>query len=302
VSLLYVSDVHAWHRTPRNRVDDWQTTICRALEAVGKIAAEHQCEAVLLGGDLFHDTGAPCSLFNALYDIFKVYPCPIISAVGNHDMDNYNLDTWYTHSGLGSLVRSGVLLVEDVLEIGEDWRITTFHAGTEKAKLLISGGYNPLLYDGDKYEVAVAHIPVGPKSIGHIKGVNELYIPGFDVLCVADIHEQIPPTTTITGCIVVNPGPLERRSLTEKDLKCEVALIDNDLNVKYIPWGAPEANEVFRLVEDLEQEIGAEFFEVLREIREQPDQPLSEQIRDMAMHLGTTSAAFNLLLSEVGIG
>jgi hypothetical protein len=85
-------------------------------------------------------------------------------------------------------------------------------------------------------------------------------------------------------------------------LKCEVALIDNDLNVKYIPWGAPEASEVFRLVEDLEQEIGAEFFEVLREIREQPDQPLSEQIRDMAMHLGTTSAAFNLLLSEVGIG
>jgi hypothetical protein len=58
------------------------------------------------------------------------------------------------HDFLLIIADFGVLLVEDVLEIGEDWRITTFHAGTEKAKLLISGGYNPLLYDGDKYEVA----------------------------------------------------------------------------------------------------------------------------------------------------
>lgn len=299
--ILYVSDIHVWHTNPRSRLDDYKESCLHMLEKVGQCAKKHRVEAILLGGDVGHDTDWPISLFHEVREIMCEWPCPVYTAVGNHDMDNYALET-YKRRGLGALEQVGVLEVGDLVEIGQDWRVEFFHAGQPKAKQLMAGAWHPERVKDGRVEVAVAHIPVGPYSVGtHIVGVDKLFVPFFDLLCVADIHMRFKPRELITGCTVLNPGPLERRSIAEKDEGGRVALIDKDKTIRYIDLGAPKASVAFiqKAEKELESVLGINFLETMEKIRTEPGKPVEDQIREMALLLHLDEEPVNRLLQEV---
>lgn len=301
--LLYVGDIHAWHTTPRSRTDNYRESSLLMLEKVGRLATDLQVEAILLGGDVGHDTDWPISLVHEVADVMLKWPAPIYTAVGNHDMDNYCLET-HKRSGLGALARMGVLEIGYLVEIGQDWRVEFFHAGQEKSKRLVAGGWSPGREKDGRTEVAVAHVPVGPNAAGkHIIPYKQLVVdPVYDLLCLADIHMKFGPHTLITGCQVINPGPLERRSVDEKNEGGYVAILHADKRVELIDLGAPSAEQVFVALKaetEMAEILGESLLEDMQKMRSDPLKPLDEQIVEMGELLGFDERPVNRLLEEI---
>lgn len=297
--IFYVGDVHVWHTTPRSRVDNYRQACLDILRRVGEFAEYYKAEAVLFGGDLGHDTDWPISLFHDVDEVLRAYPCPRYTAVGNHDMDGYNLDTW-KKKGLGALVKSGAIQVQNLVEIGEGFRVEFFHAGEQRSKDLIEGTYKPGRAKDGRLEIAVAHVPVGPMGGGHMIGVDTLNIPFFDVVCVADIHMQFCRRLE-SGCWVINPGPLERRSIAEKDEGGCIYEINDKFDISLAKLGVGRGDEVFVAPAEkkVEKVLGKDFLEVMAQIRDEPQVPLVEQLRTMGNLLGTEAEAMDLLLGEL---
>lgn len=303
MSLLFVSDIHIWHTTPRSRIDDYRASSLAMLKKVGEAASHYKVEAILLGGDLGHDTDWPISLYHEVRDVLRTWPVPTYIALGNHDMDNYNLET-YKRKGVGALEDAGVLCVQDLIEIGHLWRIEFFHAGTTKAKDLTNGSLVVDRAKDGRIEVAVAHVPIGPIKTPSIKPLSEIFVPFYDFLCLADIHMKFKPLELITGCTVLNPGPLERRSIAEKDEGGFVALIHDNKVVEYVDLGAPPAEEVFmqKVDNEFSEILGQSFLDTVQEIQSQPQQSIIEQIKNMAEALQIEDEPLRLLLEEMSLG
>lgn len=91
--LLFFTDPHIRGTTPQNRKDNLFLTLQAKMREVTDLAARHQADALLLGGDLFDRPDIAPSIVAEFAVILKQIPVPIYAIAGNHDIFGQNPDT-----------------------------------------------------------------------------------------------------------------------------------------------------------------------------------------------------------------
>ena len=300
--FIFVGDIHLRTANPRAWKISYLDECMKHLEYIGQLATEVNAECVVLGGDLGHEPDWRMSLLNRVTRLFERYPCPIISAIGNHDVDNRASST-FEESGLWNLANQKIVHVP---ESGASvragcWEFHVFHCDTEECAKLVAGQW-PAPVDRDYLHVAVAHAPVGLKATPSIKAIDSVLTPGFHVACFADIHDGWPTRLLKSQTVAINPGILERMSIAEKDQKPAVVVIWPDLKVhlSMMP-NALSPKDIFLPAflseKEVNSSLGTQFLDKLEEMTVSQDMTDEERIRTVAESMQMGEQVVNMVLT-----
>lgn len=94
--ILTIGDIHLADRPPSIRTETYTDDILAKLQAAVDLAAQHQCEAVVLAGDVFHlktPTRNSHSLVQRTGEVLVSAKLPVLIVPGNHDLSNDRLDS-----------------------------------------------------------------------------------------------------------------------------------------------------------------------------------------------------------------
>lgn len=282
-NFLFFTDVHIRLSSTRRRTDDIFEAQLKKLKWIGEKAKELNSEFIICGGDLGDSWDWKISMINKVTEVFKNYPCQVLSVIGNHDVPGRNPLLW-KDTGIGNLHLNKVLRImgppykdnpgfynEHPESSTTPWSLWPFHSDTEKTNDLISGkavlgadidGHTP--YTGANrvcIKVAIVHAPVGAETTPYCKGHKELFISDFDIALFGDIHTGWPVYDSLTGCKICNPGSLTR--LTKKDMerKPQIGIVYEDGTVEYIEVPHTPAEDCFDMsgIDAEKQELGKGF-------------------------------------------
>lgn len=260
VAFVFRTDTHVADRSPVSWKGDYPGEIWSNLEQIGKLAKEHEAQAVLDGGDYFHVKSASRnshSLVVRSASIQKAYPCPTFCVEGNHDIAYNNLET-LDRQPLGVLYESGVFqhLRESIFEDGK-LRVRVVgvpYSGLRTLTELQAIKKRP----GDTFLIAVVHALAGespPPKVEEFFGepvfrYSELASEdGPDVWCFGHWHKD-QGIVTVAGKQFVNHGAVSRGALSHENIHRvpKVALLEATLDgfrISALPLQVAPAEDVF---------------------------------------------------------
>jgi len=321
LSFLFRTDTHLSDNSPASWKADYTEEIWDSLTQVGELAKNFEVNAVLDGGDYFHNK-APTR--NSHYLVQKTalihagYPCPILMVPGNHDIRYNNLET-LDRQPLGTLYASKVFeqLDERVFEDG-DLRVR-----------VVGVPYNPNLTlnelmsiqkkKGDTHLIAVVHTLASLSPPASVEDFwNEPVFSyeslvsrnGPDVFMFGHWHKD-QGVEVVGGKYFVNQGALSRGSLVRENLERtpKVALVEFDgsgLRVETYKLAVAPAEDVFDLekkaVQERERQDIDQFVQrLVSEGEVDPDQTIEDNIKSLDFADDVRSEALKYLeMAEVG--
>lgn len=266
---LLMGDIHLSDRAPSSCTDTYNDDLFAILENTVEIATQHQVEAVIWAGDVFHHK-TPSRTTHAtvmrLIDLAQTYPCRVYVVPGNHDLLNDRFGSLAETQPLGVVISSGAV---DMLD---GWMF-------DLDKLNETGWLDPVFgvpwlgrFDDTAVFGALANFRGDPTENPHHLVVTHapLYPLGLELpyenypadkwaaamgsagsVYYGHVHEAhgVHQAGGVTFC---NPGAISRGSLHEHNLKREVsvAIWDSETGkFTIVPVSHKPADEVFRLVE-----------------------------------------------------
>lgn len=220
IRFLFFTDSHFREDKPATRIDDTNQSQYAKLGEIIELVHNNEVDAVLHGGDFFNTKKPTHQLVVEIINWCKRLQVPVFAAMGNHDVTGYNLDS-VRNSGLGVLFESGAI---DVLN-------TEVY---KKDKVVVKAVHTSLKFDqdymfGPEYDdytrIIISHnyiIPseTMPWSFIHPKDIKT---NAHLVLCG---HYHVPFDYSTETTRWINPGPLCRWSISEKDHKPRVLMIE----------------------------------------------------------------------------
>lgn len=260
ISFVFRTDVHVADKSPDSWKGDYPAEIWSNLEQIGELAAKHEADAVLDGGDFFHvksPTRNSHGLVATVARLHAKYPCPVFSIEGNHDITYNNLDS-LDRQPLGVLYDTGVFrhLREEVFaRDGIQVRVVGVpyvpDRGLEFFRTLKK-------QPGDTYLIAVVHALAGLDPPAHVEDFfgeavfryRDLVLEGGpDVYCFGHWHRD-QGIEQVQGRWFINQGAVSRGALVRENLERtpKVALITADatgVRVTSVPLRVAPASEVF---------------------------------------------------------
>jgi exonuclease SbcD len=321
LAFLFRTDTHLSDNSPTSWKADYTEEIWNSLHQVGELAKYHEVNAVLDGGDYFHNK-APTKNSHHLVQksilIHQEYNSPILMATGNHDIRYNNLET-LERQPLGTLYASKTFeqLDEHVFEDG-DLRVR-----------VVGVPYNPSLTlnelmsiqkkKGDTHLIAVVHTLSSLKPPSSVEDFwNEPVFSyeslvsrnGPDVFMFGHWHKD-QGVEVVGGKYFVNQGALSRGSLVRENLERipKVALVEFDgseLQVETFKLDVAPAEDVFDLekkaVQERERQDIDQFIQrLVSEGEVNPDQTIEENIKSLGFADDVRSEALRYLeMAEVG--
>ncbi len=91
--FIFSTDQHIRGTNPRHRKDHFPDTIMEKIEWVNNYAKETKAVAQLYGGDLYDIASLANSVTRRVNYTLRNSPCPIYTAIGNHEEFNYDPDS-----------------------------------------------------------------------------------------------------------------------------------------------------------------------------------------------------------------
>lgn len=229
VSFLFRTDTHLAAHSPISWKGDYTAEIFSNLEQIGELAAKHEVNAVLDGGDYFHVKASsknPHYLVEKTIRIHRGYSCPTFGVEGNHDLAYNNLES-LSRQPLGVIYASEAfkLLREQVFEDG-DLRIRVVgvpYSSTRSLADLLSIQKQK----GDTHLIAIVHslaCKTPPSAVEDF--FNEPVFSyeslvsrnGPDVWCFGHWHKD-QGVEEIGGKHFVNQGAVSRGALVRENLE-----------------------------------------------------------------------------------
>ncbi len=304
MKIIWRTDVHFADQPPRNRVDDWNTTLLGKLEQVFEHARAVKASAILDGGDLFHiksPTRNSHEMVARLTGQHRAYAdIPVLGNVGNHDVVYGDIDN-LPRAPLDVLFQSGAMLrcyngYEHVLE-------------SEGLRVKVVGiPYHGVRYDLERFKtlkrgdadhlVVMAHLLASPQGGKMYEGEDVIRYGDLPALCpeaslflFGHYHKNQGVSRLSNGALVVNTGSLTRGALTEDNLDrvpvmVEITLNDFGVEAVEIPLTVSPSDKVFAVdaaltvaVQDMAMEA---FVQNLKDaFRPERTVPLTDVIRGM---------------------
>jgi DNA repair exonuclease SbcCD nuclease subunit len=305
--LLWRTDVHYSDQTPSSRTDDWTETVSRKLTEVGRIAREHDCCAVLDGGDFFNEkTPIRTShrLVGRVARIHAHYPCPVFCNVGNHDVRLAKIDN-LGQSPLGSLFDADVFR-----RLYDEHEMLVEHEGVKVRAVGIP--YHGPRYDLDRFRavrrrdedwlLCTAHVLASPHGGEMFKGEDIVrysdlpdLAPDVDVWLMSHWHRDQGIAEITKGKWVVNVGSLTRGALTQDNVEREPGVVVVGLwprsegvppQLEFVKIPVSPASEVFDMEKRTREEarmmtVDAFVESVKKELQSSSDRPFREIVAAM---------------------
>ncbi len=244
MKLISVGDWHLRGTNPRNRTDDYVATLKAKLTEVFSLAWQHHAEAIIVPGDIWDSFVVAISVLLDFANLIKdTAPCRIITTVGNHDVQGYNLVTYWRSS-----LRLLELLVPQ-LEVYMDPSKPVYfpnEPGLPGISITFTPYSGKIDKDGYGYSPEVPEkyydsFYPRPKTIHVAHGMALDHIPPFDRYSLIQ-HMKTDADLVITGHdhtgyglyrradgkVFMNFGALPRiqASMNEMERKIQVALIE----------------------------------------------------------------------------
>ena len=96
MKILLAGDYHLSDRTPKFRKDNYKETGFVEMGMIREKSSELKVDAVIFTGDIFDDKAATRNshtlVREAIYN-FSLFPCPVYSIIGNHDISYNRIET-----------------------------------------------------------------------------------------------------------------------------------------------------------------------------------------------------------------
>ena len=114
--FIIFNDPHYTETPPRMRKDTYGADILSKIDEVILLSEQHNCDAILCTGDIFHRKGdVTHSEVFKLMSVLKKAKVPILTILGNHDIIGYNFDSYKTRA-IGTLIKSDIIKLLDSKE------------------------------------------------------------------------------------------------------------------------------------------------------------------------------------------
>jgi len=256
VKILFFTDTHIKGSTPKNRKDDFPSTLKNKFNEISELIEKYDVDFVLHGGDWFDRPDTSPSTVRDFAILLQAFGRPIYTTVGNHDIYGHNPST-VGRTMLGLLEGIGIF---KLLGHGD---VCTLEKDGVKVQLTAQ----PYNYDIDgenfRQYYVVKKLPDVDFAINMIHGMllDKPFLKGVPHVLLKDI-EDTEADITLAGHYhsgfgikkigqkyFVNPGSLARISNTVGELtrKPKVVLItlQSTIDIREIELlSAPPGDEV----------------------------------------------------------
>lgn len=243
LKFIVLGDLHLRTTNPENRIDNILEAIKSKLEFVFNYAKEHNVTAILCPGDTFDAGQVSNSTLIAAADIILKCPVPIITAVGNHDMFNYNINT-YKRTSLYVL---GRLTNRFYVRTADDFPFDFEDSQHNKARITCQELCNELdRGDGFGYSIPEKHYDEKVVNIRIIHSMLLNHKPPFeqytlvkDVKTNADVlisgHDHTGyGVIKQNNTTFINPGSLLRLSASKNELNRKIQMCVIEIKYKQV--------------------------------------------------------------------
>lgn len=267
MKILYFTDSHIRGTSPKNRKDDFVSTLEKKLYEILDIIKEKDIDFVLHGGDLFDRPDVSVSIVSRFTKILKQIKIPMYIISGNHDVYGHNPRTI-------NRTMMGLLNELDIINIIDQDDIKIIQK--DNLKVQITG--QPYVYDIDTksnkdyyklekvsedidYSIHMVHGMLLDKPF--IKGIPYTLIDDIkdtkaDITLSGHYHSGFRKTK-IDEKYFINPGSIVRisNSLREIERKPKVALInlDEKINISFIELKTAEKGNLVLDRDQIEKNI-----------------------------------------------
>ena len=260
LAFIFRTDVHAAEHSPESWKGDYPAEILSSLEQIGELARTAKACAVLDGGDFFH-VKAPTQNSHRLVArvalLHQVYPCPVYSIEGDHDVKHNNLET-LADQPLGVLYNAGVFrhLRDETFTVDG---VTVRVVGVPYSPFRKLEDLQSIRKRGDEVLIAIVHALAGenpPAMVEEFFGepvfrYEQLIVDGGpDIFCFGHWHQD-QGIVNLRDRWFVNQGAVSRDALSRENLTRtpKVALIEvlegGAIQITEHPLKVAPAAEVF---------------------------------------------------------
>ncbi len=220
--IVWSTDWHVSDHSPENRVDDYENAVFNKLSQIRIVCERTKADLCLAGGDIFHvKTSAKVShgLVGRLIEVMKSFPCPVYTAIGNHDLSHNNLDS-LPEKPLGVMFSSGAMKRLDDTIFEKNGLKVRIYAKHFDAKVQLDA-FDHLVKGDEDYLLTVFHGYACPSGESYPGEVTFRY-DALSKLPVDDWyfgHWHIDQgVVELDGKNFVNIGSLTRGALTQENV------------------------------------------------------------------------------------
>lgn len=311
--FMYMADSHISEQSPVHRKDNFLAAQERKIRKVFELASDHKVEAILHGGDLFHHHQASYWFAHWVITLLKElmqkhHQGPIIVNQGNHDVLGGRLPTTY-EGVLGAMADAGVVELlttnstfEDRTLFGVDFRFIPYRLNQDLS-----------VYNTDRIIINHDMVTTYDTPFDHLLCSTISQNTRSPLVLCSHWHSQFKRWEGST--LFANPGPMMRRSWSERNVKPGVAIVDTSqffsstMEPGPVTFHSLEAgDDVFRVPENKEgqdalykveqaYEVAEEFVRTLKVSVE--TMSVDEIVRSLASELHTTQAALTYALEKL---
>lgn len=217
MKVLFLGDPHFDSQTPISRIDNYAETSIRKLSEIRKLALDNDVSHVMTTGDFFDKVHVSFAYLNHLIQElrnFKEAGIQVWSSIGNHDLP-YNNMSYFKNTPLNILFNSG--LVNHVKKVNqfEDFDVygIDFTEHKEIKNTVVNNKKRSILIQHYATQNTVPGDSIDLKDIEH-----------FDFVLSGHDHAYYKPLKLGTGCVVLRPGSLLRRTKEEYNLTRDIVL------------------------------------------------------------------------------
>lgn len=289
--ILFFTDTHLQEVPISSRKDNYFESIIRKIEEIKDIANSENVDYVLFGGDFFSKPSPSDEVIISLIQILKKFNSrPIITILGNHDIEGRNPDTYN---------RKAVKILEEahlikVLKDGENY--PPFDTEIEIQGVNYKNGVdsNPDLLKVEKKRkglilIQMVHSYVLPfKTNFQTLSLEEVAnITEADIILIGHYHDGFGERR-VNGKIFISPGSIARDSINQFNRIPQVVLIKIDgskIDIEFIKLKNVLKKEEIESkdMKEIEDFIFNDFFQTLqgKEIDSfEPEKIIDEILKD----------------------
>lgn len=226
MKVLFCGDQHITNKKPKNRTDDYFSTVMNKFRQELQVAEDEGCKVMVLPGDVFDTYKESHHVAQEVIKAILEYDVRVLCVAGQHDQQFHNSDL--TGTTLGTLIAAEVvtLLTDNPVTIEN----VDFYGASWKTPI-------PDIKDDSKVNILAMHMMVIEEKLwaqqeGHVWANHLIAKHKFNAICSGDNHQQFH---VIKGKkVLVNMGSMLRSNISQEAHKPAVSVYDVDTG--HLDW------------------------------------------------------------------
>lgn len=212
MKFCFFTDVHATGRAPVRRKDNYMESVLRKLEALRDATID--VDFYVCGGDIFHTADPATAVVTKIADVLHSFGKPIYTAVGSHDLFNYQFDT-VERAAIGVLNAAGVIKIIKNNIIIDNTVFHFSHHSYVEDKTPETYKVDTASFDGMR-QIHVIHGSFYVRKIFDAVHALEDYPNLNQMHLVLSGHIHHPFMKKVEKTIFYNPGSITRTAVDQK--------------------------------------------------------------------------------------